>query len=230
MALFDKEKLANVLSKAKDSATKVAKETTESIKNTKGEIDTFNAPAEGSIRRYEVIYKGGLQKYQDMKKTSGSFGLNIMEDGLFLKTGYGSKEWFEDMYIKYENIKKIDIIERTISNAEFLLSSSNSDMKAMEQKNNIEITYDSDNGVEVVLRLEMLTGVSIYAQAGKCREMMDVLRQNGLLKKIKGEEKKVESDNNDVLSQIEKLSELFKAGILSEEEFNKKKSELLSKL
>ena len=240
MALFDNQKLKGALSKAKDSVTKVtkdavqsisdtAKETSNALKDAKAEKDMYDAPAEGAIQRYEVIYKGGLLKYQNVKKTTGSFGLNIMNDGIMLKTGYTSKEWFEDLFIEYDRIKKIVIVESTISNAEWLLSSSSSDMKAMEQKNNIEITYE--DGCEVVLRLEMLTGTSIYGQAGKCREMIDVLRQNGLLDKLKKESTASANVNdNNALAQIEKLGELLKSGILTEDEFNQKKKELLSRM
>ena len=35
-----------------------------------------------------------------------------------------------------------------------------------------------------MLRVEMLTGTTIYAQAAKCREFLDILPQNGILKQI----------------------------------------------
>ena len=228
-SLLDKDKLAGALSGVKDSVTKVAKDTTQSLKDSKAEMDADNAPVEGAIKKYEVLYIGGLPQYE--KRKSEAIGFNILSDRFYFKKGYTSKKWFEDMEILYSAVKKIEIVERTISNAEFLLSSSGSDMKAMEQKNNIEITYDTENGIELVLRLEMLTGTSIYGQAGKCREMMDVLRQNGILKMFKGEETQGgTSQGDDVLSQIEKLSKLKESGILTEEEFEKKKTELLAKL
>ena len=227
--LLDKDKLTGALSSVKDSVTKVAKDTTQSLKDSKAEMDADNAPVEGAIRKYEVLYIGGLSQYE--KRKSDAIGFNILNDRFYLKKGYTSKKWFEDMEILYSAVKKVEIVERTVSNAELLLSSSGSDMKALEQKNNIEITYDAENGIELVLRLEMLTGTSIYGQAGKCREMMDVLRQNGILKLFKGEEVQgAASQGDDVLAQIEKLSKMKEGGILTEEEFEKKKAELLAKL
>ena len=77
----------------------------------------------------------------------------------------------------------------------------------------------------------MLTGVSIYGQAGKCVEFMDVLRQNDIPDKfIKETTQNTTEAQVDVLGQIEKLSELKEKGILSDEEFNSKKEELLKKL
>ena len=55
--------------------------------------------------------------------------------------------------------------------------------------------------------------------------------QEGILDSIKNDSShKATNNSNDVLDQIKKLSELKDAGILSEEEFNSKKTELLSKL
>ena len=93
----------------------------------------------------------------------------------------------------------------------------------------------------------MLTGISIYGQAKKCVEFMDVLRQNGILKKFAGNHNaaqnmqgqqmsgvqagETQAANGDViLEQIEKLAGLKEKGILSEEEYQQKKSELLAKL
>ena len=117
----------------------------------------------------------------------------------------------------------------------------------MEQKNNIEIEYEDVDGNEQFIRLEMLTGISIYGQAKKCVEFMDVLRQNGILKKFAGNHNaaqnmqgqqmsgvqagETQAANGDViLEQIEKLAGLKEKGILSEEEYQQKKSELLAKL
>lgn len=227
MALFDKEKIAGALANAKNSIEKTVKETSETIKQKNDESKELKAPINGAIIRYAVVYGGGLVKYQKVK--SGEIGLNVMSNKFIFKATSTSKEWFEDMEIPYENMIKIEVVRRKVSNAEWLLSSSSSDMKAMEQENNIEFTYNDEDGKEQLLRVEMLTGVSIYGQAGKCREMMDVLRQNGLLDLINKNKSKVEETptKNDVLDQLEKLAKLKESGILTDEEFNSKKSKLL---
>ena len=58
----------------------------------------------------------------------------------------------------------------------------------------------------------MLTGTTIFNQAAKCKELMDMLRRE------------------DILAQVEKLAKLKEAGVLSEEEFNAKKAVLHEKL
>ena len=236
MGLFGNDKIDGMFEKAKetlkdttDKTKKAFAESSEQMKQHNAESKNMKAPVEGAIIRYGVTYNGGLAKYH--KAQSGEIGLNVLEDCFYLKPTMTTVEWFEEMAIPYEKIKKLEIVERKISNAEWLLSSSRSDMKAMEQKNNIEISYiDSDNKNQLI-RLEMLTGVSIYGQAGKCVEFMDVLRQNDIPDKfIKETTQNTTEAQVDVLGQIEKLSELKEKGILSDEEFNSKKEELLKKL
>ena len=79
----------------------------------------------------------------------------------------------------------------------------------------------------------MITGTTIYAQAAKCREFLDILRQNGILKQIQKKAKGAADNDNggtDVLKQIEKLASLKENRIITEEEFSQKKAGLLEKL
>lgn len=100
------------------------------------------------------------------------------------------------------------------------------------EENDICITFELEDGTELMLRVEMLIGVTIYGQATKCRELLDVLRQNSILKLFKQNKAAAEAPaaQPNVLDQIEKLAALKAAGILTEEEFNQKKAELLTKL
>jgi hypothetical protein len=75
----------------------------------------------------------------------------------------------------------------------------------------------------------MLTGVTIYNQAAKCKELIDLLRREDILDRLK-KSNAPESKADDPLTQLEKLSKLKDAGILSEEEFNAKKADLLAKI
>ena len=111
-----------------------------------------------------------------------------------------------------------------------MLLAKDGNTKSLEVDNNIEITYLDEGGAEVLLRLEMLTGITVPAQAIKCREMLDILRQNKILQQFNKEA----SANDpapasvDIVEQIQKLKGLLDAGILSEDEFNAKKTELLA--
>ena len=227
---FAEEKgIRDKLADEKENVKKSIDESTAAMKASNEENKALKQPLEGAIIRYEVIYLGGLPEYPKAKHGS-AIGLNIMADKfVFTKTGT-SKDWFTEYEVPYNKISELTIEKRTISNAEMLLGGGNDPNQ--QQENNICITFETAEGNELLLRVEMLTGTTIYGQATKCREFMDVLRQNGILKIFKqnksaGEEK---SSQPDVLAQIEKLAGLKAAGVLSEEEFNQKKAELLAKL
>lgn len=202
------------------------------FKSIREESKALKAPLEGAIARYGVIYVGGLKQYP--KRKIGEIGLNIMPDRFVFTKTSSTKDWFDRVEIPYNKVHKIEIVERTITNAEAFLGSS-SGLASMNQKNNLEFLFDDEEGTETMLRVEMLTGVSIYAQAGKCREFMDVLRQNKIFGKFKSAQPAAPAPQQtgggeDVIEKIKKLSELKEMGILSEEEFNAKKSELLLKI
>lgn len=195
------------------------------IKENMAKQKASEAPVEGAYRRYSVMYHGGLIAFP---KDVYGIGLNIMPDMFFLKPTETSK--FEPLEIPYSCVEKLEIVKRTITNADMWLSSSRSDMKSMEQENNIEITYRID-GHQTLLRLEMITGTSIYGQAGKCREMMDVLRQYEILDKFSGETPKAAptaAPAADPYAELKKAKELLDMGILTQEEFDSKKKSLLN--
>ena len=224
----EEQQIADKLKGAKDSMKKAWDESTEAMKENHRENKELKQALDGAIIRYEVIYIGGLP--QDPKAKHGSaIGLNIMEDRFaFRKTGT-SKDWFEDYDILYDSISDIHIEKRTISTAEMLLGGGNDPNQ--QQENNICITYTTEDNVELMLRVEMLTGTTIYAQAAKCREFMDVLRQNSILKKFQNKTAEQKTDSgSDILGQIEKLASMRDKGILTSEEFEQKKAALLEKL
>ena len=131
--------------------------------------------------------------------------------------------------IPYDSITDIRIEKRTISTAEVFLGGGND--ANQEQENNIVIEYTDADNKKRTLRTEMLTGVTIYNQAAKCREFMDLLRQKDILELI---ESKKNTGNNtggvDVVAQIEKLAKLKDAGVITDDEFNAKKDALLEKI
>lgn len=183
---------------------------------------------DGAIARYEVTYVGGLPEIP--KRKSGAIGLNIMPDKFSFRPTITTKEWFSDYDIPYNKISELRIEKRTISTTEVLLGGGYS--ANQEQENVICILYTSQYNKKLTLRVEMLTGTTIFNQAAKCREFMDLLRQYDIFDKFDSKDNKTNtsSDGNDVFAQLEKLQKLKEAGILTDEEFNLKKQELLNKM
>ena len=109
-----------------------------------------------------------------------------------------------------------------------MLSSPHANVQDTETLNVIAITYLGDDDEEILLRLEMLTGVNVYTQAKKCQEMLDVLRQNTILNRINKNNKATgvapQISNAD---ELKKYKELLDSGVITQEEFNAKKTRLL---
>lgn len=190
------------------------------------------APIEGSIARYQVVYLGGFPKKPNKKTDPTAFGFNIMPDSFIFKPELETKNsWFGDelFTIPYDKVVKFEIVKRQVSTTEFMLSS-NGDTKSLEQENNIQITHLDDEGNELMTRVEMLTGVTVYGQAEKCRELMDLLREKKILGKMNKDTRKPAAQADDPLEQLKKLNSLKEAGVISEEEFNAKKADLLAKI
>lgn len=225
MGIFDKVKEA--AGQAKDKVTQIASETASSIKASNEEAKELKKPLEGAIARYEFTYIGGLDDIPKAK--SGAWGMNVMSEMFSFRVTSTTKDWLYDMDIPYDDITDIRIEKRTISNTEMLLGSGND--ANQQQENVIVIEYNDKDKRKATLRIEMLTGVTIYNQAAKCKELFDLLRRNDILDRLKkGEGGAKQSGGDDILGQIEKLSKLKDAGILTEEEFAAKKADLLAKL
>ena len=225
-------KLKDAANLAASKAKEVAEDSSRQMKGWKTEKDELKAPAEGAITRYEVTYHGGLPQYP--KEKSGAIGLNIMPDAFLLRRTSTTKDWFtEDIVIPYDAVKSFEITKRSAGTWEFVLSNNTQDARATEVENVLAITYTDEQGTEILLRLEMLTGFNIFTQAKKCQELMDVLRQNRILERLKNqaaENRQAAPTADDPLEQLKKLAELKDLGVITEEEFSAKKAELLAKL
>lgn len=218
------EKIGN----AKDSIMKAVDDTKNSIAAGNAEAKELKKTLEGAIARYEFTYVGGLEDIPNRKY--GAWGMNIMPDRFAFRVTSATKNWLYDLDIPYDKISDIRIEKRTITTAEVFLGAGND--ANQQQENVIVIEYEDKEGRKSTLRVEMITGITIYNQAAKCKELMDILRRNNILDRIKktGDSGASESKGEDIISQIEKLSKLAEAGILSEDEFKAKKAELLGRL
>lgn len=246
MGIFDsiKQKAADVVKEAKldEKFTEAKKQMAEGVadfKEKNAEHKALNeeakAAVEGAIVRYTVIYLGGFEQKPQKKSDSLSLGFNILPDRFAIKPELLAKQqWFGETIVEipYTAVKKFEVVKRQVSTAEAMLSS-NGDTKSLEQENNIEITFTETSGKERKIRVEMLTGTTVYGQAAKCREMMDLLREHeilGIFEKNSGVGNVTAGGGVDIAEQLQKLAALKDAGILSEEEFAAKKADLLAKL
>lgn len=220
------DKLKETASAASESVKKGFSDASAQIKADNEEAKELKKPLEGAIERYEFTYIGGLPDIPKAK--SGAWGMNIMPDKFSFRVTRTTKDWLYDLDIPYSDISDIRIEKRTISNAEMFLGAGND--ANQQQENVIVLEYTDKEGKKATLRVEMLTGVTIFNQAAKCKELMDLLRRNDILDKIKKSEGGAQPVADDIPAQLEKLAKLKEAGILTEDEFNAKKAELLAKM
>lgn len=227
------------LDQLKDKTSQITDKVTTTFNDAKTQINDYRAqaaeaklPVEGSIERYQVVYLGGFPKKPIKKNSPTSFGLNIMPDSFIFKPELETRNsWYGDelFVIPYDKVVKFEIVKRQVSTTEALLSS-NGDTKSLEQLNNIQIVHLDEDGNELMTRVEMLTGVTVYGQAEKCRELLDLLSEKKILGKLNKDTQKPAAPADDPLEQLKKLNALKDAGIISEEEFNEKKATLLAKI
>ena len=103
------------------------------------------------------------------------------------------------------------------------------DSRQLNQANNIQIQYDDSDGTTILIRLEMLTGFTVMRQAAKCRELEDRLSVNSIRSKFKPREG-ASNKAAGIPELLEKLASLMEKGILTQEEFDQKKKELLTRM
>lgn len=227
------------LDQLKDKTSQLTDKVGATFNDAKNQLGDYRAqaaeaklPVEGSLARYQVIYLGGFPKKPIKKSNPTSFGLNIMPDSFIFKPELETRtSWYDDelFVIPYDKVVKFEIVKRQVSTTEALLSS-NGETQSLEQLNNIQITHVDEDGNELMTRVEMLTGVTVYGQAEKCRELLDLLREKKILGKLNKDTQKPAAPADDPLEQLKKLNALKDAGVISEEEFNEKKAALLAKI
>lgn len=227
------------LDQLKDKTSQLTDKVGATFSDAKNQLGDYRAqaaeaklPVEGSLARYQVIYLGGFPKKPIKKSNPTSFGLNIMPDSFIFKPELETRtSWYGDelFVIPYDKVVKFEIVKRQVSTTEALLSS-NGETQSLEQLNNIQITHVDEDGNELMTRVEMLTGVTVYGQAEKCRELLDLLREKKILGKLNKDMQKPAAPADDPLEQLKKLNALKDAGVISEEEFNEKKAALLAKI
>jgi hypothetical protein len=186
-----------------------------------------SAVAPIAMETYKVTYKGG---HPDLPKSRvGEIRLSLTPEAFVLNATMTSKKFWKALTIPYADVGSVEIVARVVSTFEGLAGGLNS--RQLNQDNNIHIEYASPNGNWVLLRFEMLSGITVMGQAGKCREFEDRLRALGITRKFKqvvGNTPSVAEDS--VATHITKLAQLRDLGILTETEFNAKKTELLARL
>lgn len=173
----------------------------------------------GTLKKYSVLYLGG---HPDNPKKIYNIDFYVTNDRFELNSAYGEKK-FHSLIIPYESCKNFEIVQRQVTTAEGLLGGINS--RQLNQANNIHITYSDEQQRELIVRLEMITGVTVMGQASQCAQLMDFLKAQGILDKIVKPSQ--QSNPNNAVGEIVKLKGLLDSGAITEEEFKVMKAKLI---
>jgi hypothetical protein len=185
---------------------------------------------DGLIDSYIVTYKGGLRELPKAK--IGKIRLDILPDRFcFSADNDVARKFWTDMEIPYLNTSAVEVTDRTVSTFEGIAGGINS--RQLNQKNNIHFSFVGPGGL-TVLRVEMLTGVTVMGQAKKCQEFEDRLRSHQIRREF-GAGAVASPSTQDVphgagpslADELAKLASLRDQGILSAEEFEAQKNKLL---
>lgn len=183
---------------------------------------------EGLLETYGVTYLGGLPEYRKAK--AGKIDLKIFRDRFEFHPTMATG-WFKKTVIPYDTVTDVQLADRQVSTVEAMLGGL--DSRHLNQKNNIHVHYKGASG-EYVLRVEMLSGITVMAQAGKCREFEDLLRTHGIRDRwAKRPEPPplphaASSSPPDIVSRLQQLAELKSAGHITQDEFDAAKLRLLT--
>lgn len=187
-------------------------------------VDAGPAP----LAEYKVVYRGGLPELPKAKV--GGIELRYWPDRLTLAPTTASKKWWQHLEIPYAAISSLTIEQRQVGTAETLLAAGKpGGARDLATDNNLHISYTSQAGQPMLLRLEMLTGVTVGGQAKKCAEMMDLLRVQRILDQLTGYAavSAPAAAGGSVADELAKLAALRQQGILSDAEFEASKARLL---
>ena len=176
-----------------------------------------------AIGSYTVTYKGGMRELPKAK--NGKITLDICEDRFRLTAGNDvARKFWADLEIPYAGTSSVQVTDRTVSTFESMVGGLNS--RQLNQKNNIHFSFLGGDG-PVVLRVEMLTGVTVMGQAKKCQEFEDLLRSHQIRERFGGAPGTYDAAQPSVADELAKLAGLRDQGILTDEEFRVQKDRLL---
>lgn len=163
---------------------------------------------------YRVNYISGLPQ---LTKLVRKVFMHLYNNGLLFR---GKN--FPDLWIPYDSV--VDFKLTTGYGSVWSYAGASDGLK----EKMINIIYHSANNEKMIIRLEMAVSFSPIVNYRACEELVVFMKQNGIFDKFVPAV--TINSSSDIVAQIEKLAELHKSGALTDEEFQRAKSELLKKL
>jgi len=177
-----------------------------------------------AICSYSVLYLRGLDEHL---KHLLNIKMLVFDERLIFKDALGKQRL--DLTIPYINVFDIWSEKRKVGSIAGLISlGAGGGRRDFETENNFIIHYKDSQNQEKKIRFEMVTGITIFGQAQKVDEFFSEIES--FRSKFASFTETAKTDETDIASQIEKLASLNKKGIITKEEFEQKKKELLARM
>ncbi|MDO9577365.1 MAG: hypothetical protein Q7J16_05730 [Candidatus Cloacimonadales bacterium] len=164
----------------------------------------------------QASYRGGLKGYPNLSKKSG-FAFVLNKSFCYYDSDFNCK-------IDYENILKIELHKFQPSGLRSFLASGSVGRQLQEVKNNIAFYLVDDDGDERIVKFQIHGALTIFGEGIKATEFLNHLLD------FKNQFKIVENKNYDPKESLKKLLELKQLGLISDEDYNKKKNQILNNM
>lgn len=173
---------------------------------------------------YKVTYKGGLASLPKAK--IGGITLQVWDDRFAFEPTVGSKKFWEPLVIPFVAVSDVQIVRRQVGSGQALLAGGSA--RDLETDNNLHFHYVDRDGQPLILRVEMLTGVSVSGQARKAAEFADLLMARGVRTQFyTAAAPTPQQPQGGVTEHLAKLGEMYQQGLLTQTEFESAKAKAL---
>ena len=169
---------------------------------------------------YRVIYMGGIPAFPGIL---GRTTLSLYEHGFSL-----TSEKLKNQYFSYADVVSWLVIRERSSYAA-------ANPSATFGPRHIRIEYVDEREQTQAILLEMFSSVFLPKQARDCQKLIALMKQHKIFDKFRPATPLPHADAGkpasfEAVELIEKLAALHQAGVLTDEEFQSKKAQLLEKL
>ena len=167
------------------------------------------------LRIYRVNYISGLPQFTKLMR---KVFMRLYKSGLL----FCGKN-FPNLWIPYDSVVDFELTTGYGSVWSYAGAAD-----ALNKKM-VNIIYHATNNEKMLIRFEMAVSTfSPRVNYRACKELVSFMQQNGFFDKFVPAV--TVNSSSDIFAQIEKLAGLHKSGALTDEEFQRKKSELLKRL
>lgn len=177
------------------------------------------------MAKYQVIYKGGLAHLSKAK--AGGIEFQVWDDHFAFEPTIGSKKWWDPLTIPFAAVSDVQIVRRQVSSGQALLAGGNT--RDLATDNNLNFHYVDPAGQPLILRMEMMTGVTVTGQAKRAAEFADLLMAHGIRAQFHSAAAPAQQPpaQGGVTEHLAKLGEMYQQGLLTQAEFEAAKAKAL---